>query len=94
MSRPGEQSAKRSRRPVHRVVGNLGIGEHPNIDVRLSAMAVIGGVALFIVVSSVSTLAIDRWIRRRQRMTFLERLKPYRRISVADEAQRWLEEQS
>jgi hypothetical protein len=57
-------------------------------------MAVIGGVALFIVVSSVSTLAIDRWIRRRQRMTFLERLKPYRRISVADEAQRWLEEQS
>jgi hypothetical protein len=57
-------------------------------------MAVIGGVALFIVVSSVSTLAIDRWIRRRQRMTLLGRLKPCRRLSVADETQRWLEEQS
>jgi hypothetical protein len=57
-------------------------------------MAVIGGVVLFIVVSSVSTLVIDSWIRRRQRMTLLERLKPYRRLSVPDDTQRWLEEQS
>jgi hypothetical protein len=56
-------------------------------------MAVIGWVALFIVVSSVSTLAIDKWIRRRQRMTLLERLRPYHQLSVADEAQRWLEKQ-
>jgi hypothetical protein len=54
----------------------------------LSPVAVIGGTALFILVSSVSTFVIDRWMTRRQRPTLLERLQPYQPPSVADEAQR------
>jgi peptidoglycan/LPS O-acetylase OafA/YrhL len=58
----------------------------------LFAVAVIGGIALFVLVSAISTLLIDRWLRRRHRMTLLERSRPYQPTSVADEAQRWLAE--
>jgi peptidoglycan/LPS O-acetylase OafA/YrhL len=56
-------------------------------------VAVIAGIALFVVVASVSTLVIDQWIRRPRRSHLLERLQAYHPTSVADEAQRWLEEQ-
>jgi hypothetical protein len=56
-------------------------------------VAVIGGIALYVVVCSVSTLVIDRWIRRPRRPDLLERLQPYQPTSVADEARRWLEDQ-
>jgi hypothetical protein len=56
-------------------------------------VAVIAGIGIFVVVCSVSTLVIDRWIRRPRRPDLLERLRAYQPKSVADEAQRWLEEQ-
>jgi hypothetical protein len=65
--------------------------EHPAFSAILLLVIVIGGIALFVVVCSVSTLVIDRWTRCRQRPNLLERLHPYQPTSVADEAQRWLQ---
>jgi hypothetical protein len=57
------------------------------------AVVIIAGISLSLVVWIVSTLVIERWIARRQRPSLLERLQPCQPLSVADEAQRWLEEQ-
>jgi hypothetical protein len=40
-----------------------------------------------------ATLLLDAWWRRWDRPDLAERLKPYQRGSVADEAQRWLDRQ-
>ncbi len=65
--------------------------EHPAFRGILLPVVVISGVALALVVWWVSALVIDRWIRRRQRPSLLDRLQHYQRTSVAEEAQRWLE---
>jgi hypothetical protein len=59
----------------------------------LSYVALFGGIAVFVVVWGVSALAIDRWITRRSRRSLRERLEARRPTSVADQAQRWLQEQ-
>ncbi|HUJ67832.1 MAG TPA: hypothetical protein VLX59_19970 [Acidimicrobiales bacterium] len=56
-------------------------------------MVVIAGIALFVIVWGVSAIVIGGWIRHPQRRSLLERLKPYNRVSVADEAQTWREYQ-
>jgi hypothetical protein len=67
--------------------------EHRTVGGIVSPVVVIVGIALSILVWAVSALVMDKWIRRRQRQSLLERLQPYQPRSVADEAQRWLEEQ-
>jgi len=78
--------------PVSIVVDNLGM-RASGLGGILSPVVVIVGIALSIVVWAVSAVVLDRWIQRRQRRSLLERLQPYQPRSVADEAQRWLEEQ-
>jgi hypothetical protein len=60
----------------------------------MSTVAVIGGIALSVVVAGVSTLVMEAWHdRRRPRQSLLEQMQPHQLPSVADEAQRWLDEQ-
>jgi hypothetical protein len=60
----------------------------------LSHVVVIGGIALSVVVAGVASMVMDAWLnRRRPRQSLLERLEPRQPTSVADEAQRWLDEQ-
>jgi hypothetical protein len=57
-------------------------------------VAVIVVVALYLVVWAAFALSMDRWISGRPRPSLLERLQPYQPTSVAEEAQRWLDQRS
>jgi hypothetical protein len=56
-------------------------------------VVVIVGVALSLVVWAVSAVVIDKWIRRRQRPSPLERAQPYQPAGLGDQAENWLREQ-
>jgi peptidoglycan/LPS O-acetylase OafA/YrhL len=57
-------------------------------------VVVIAGIVLSVVVAGVFTRVIEAWhSRRRPRKSLLEHLQPYQPTSVADEAQRWLDQQ-
>ena len=56
------------------------------------AVVVIVGVGLFVIACSIAALVINGWVRRHKRLSLLARLQLYQPKSVADEAQRWLEE--
>jgi hypothetical protein len=85
---PSRQPTKRMNRS-----SSLGCEDRASSGILWPAV-VIGGIVLSVVVAGISTLVAEAWlIRGRPRKSPLERLQPYPPTPVADEAQRWLEEQ-